>query len=98
MRENMSVMVHFKLTEQTIKWLLCQRLMRTRGHILTLKTGHICNEIFGEEHSQSCRTTVRRYLLSTLAEAVIQELTTKNRIVVQVSKARELLGCDNYEN
>jgi len=98
MRKNRNVMVHFKLTEQTIKWLLCQRLMRTRGHIFTFKTGYICNELFVEEHSQACRTTVRRYLLSTLAEAVIQELTTKNRIVVQVSKARELLGCDNYEN
>jgi hypothetical protein len=94
------VRVHTPVTEQLIRFLLCRRLRGARGHIYTFKAGQLCAEIFGGEDriQQSCKVMVRRYLLSTLYEAVVHELTDKYRIVVNVGKARELLGCADYEN
>jgi hypothetical protein len=92
--------VRIPVTEQLIRFLLCRRLRGARGHIYTIKPFQICAEIFSGEDRvpQSCKVTVRRYLLSTLYEATVHELTTKYRIVVQVNKAWELLACVEYEN
>jgi hypothetical protein len=100
MRGAKKVMARIPVTEQLIRFLLCRRLRGARGHIYTFKAGQLCAEIFSGEDRipQSCKVMVRRYLLSTLYEAVVHELTDKYRIVVQVNKAWELLACVEYEN
>jgi len=99
MRGVRKVRMHVPVTEQLIRFLLCRRLKGARGHIYTFRVGRLCAEIFmGEDISQSCRTMVRRYLLSVLHEAIVHELSDKHRIAVQVNKARELLECVEYEN
>jgi len=99
MRGARKVKVRGPVTVQLIRFLLCRRLRRARGHIYTFKAGRLCAEIFmGEDISQSCRAMVRRYLLSILHEAIVHELSDKQRIVVQVNKAWELLACAEYEN
>jgi hypothetical protein len=94
------VRVHIPVTEQLIRFLLCRRLRGARGRVYTFKAGQLCAEIFSGEDRipQSCKAAVRRYLLSTLYEAVVHELTDKYRIVVLVDKAWELLACVEYEN
>ncbi len=100
MRGVRNVKVRIPLTEQLIRFFLCQSLKRARGYLYTIKPRVICAEILrGEDRvSQSCRMAVRWFLQSALKEAVVHDLSTKYRIVVQVHKARELLGCAEYED
>jgi len=99
MRNARRARVRIPMTEQFIRFLLCRRLRGALGHMYTFRVGRLCAEIFtGEDVSQSCRVMVRRYLLSTLHEAIVHELSDKHRITVQVNKARELLECVEYEN
>jgi hypothetical protein len=100
MRGSRKVKVFVPLTEQSIRSLLCQNLKRARGHVYTVKVGHLCVELFRGEHyvSQSCRVMARRFLLEALNDAIVHDLSNKRRIVVLVHKARELLACEEYED
>jgi hypothetical protein len=100
MRVARKAMVRIPVTEQLIRFLLCRRLKGARGHIYTFKAGQLCAEIFSGEDRipQSCKAAVRRYLLSTLSDAIVHDLSDKYRIAVQVDKAWELLACVEYEN
>jgi hypothetical protein len=100
MRGSKNVKVFVSLTEQTIRSLLCRNLKRARGHVYTVKVGPLCAELLRGEHyvSQLCRVAVRRFLLEALKDAIVHDLSNKQRIVVQVHKARELLVCEEYED
>ncbi len=100
MRGSKNVKLLVTLTGESIRSLLCQNLNRARGNVYTVKVGHLCVELFRGEHyvSQSCRVAVRRFVLEMLSDAIIQDLSDRHRIVVQVHKARELLGCVEYED
>lgn len=83
---------------EQIRSLLCQKLKQARGNIYTIKTKLMCAELMRmDDVSMACRVMVRRYVLSVLQDAIVSELSEKYRIVVQVNKAREILGC-GYEN
>ncbi len=100
MRGVRNIKLRIPLTEQLIRFFICRSLKRARGYLYTIKPGVICAEILrGEDRvSQSCRMAVRWFLQSTLNEAIVHDLSTKYRIIVQVHKARELLRCAEYEN
>jgi hypothetical protein len=86
------------LTEQLIRSWLCWKLSNARGHLLTVKVGHLCNEVMHtDELSMACRVMARHYLLSVLGEAVIPEFSRKYRIVLMVDKARGILGCGHED-
>jgi hypothetical protein len=91
------VKVHVTVSEETIRSLLCRKLQGARGNVMTIKTGQLCAETLGSaEVSMKCKVAVRRYVLSYLQDAIIDELSEKYRIVVLVNKAREILRC--HEN
>jgi len=98
MRETRDVRVRVRLSEQLVRTLLCKRLSGARGNIYTIKTRQICEEISGvDQPSAACKAAVRRLTLLMLHEAIVHELSDKYRIVVDVKKARVLLGCE-YED
>jgi len=45
----------------------------------------------------TCMVAVRHYVLSVLQDAIVGELSKKDRITVQVNVAREVLRC-GYED
>ena len=93
------VRVRVRFSEQLIKLLLCRRLNGARGHIYTIKARQICEEIsIVEQPSMACKAAVRRFVLALLYDAIVHELSDKYRIMINVGKARELLGCSEYEN
>jgi hypothetical protein len=99
MRRAGRVNVRVPLTDQLIRRILCQKIRGARGHLYTIKARQICEEISGEDQaSVACKVAVRRYLTAALYEAIVRELSNKYRIVVEVSKAWELLACVEYEN
>ncbi|CAG25657.1 hypothetical protein PyrSV_gp38 [Pyrobaculum spherical virus] len=100
MRGAGNVKIRISVTEQLIRFILCRRLKGARGNVYTIKAAQICAEIFRGESKVpvSCKVTVRRYLLGALYDAIVHDLTDKYRIVVNVGKAWELLGCEEYED
>jgi hypothetical protein len=99
MRRTKDLTVRVPVTEHLVRFLVCKRIKATRGQVLSIKVGDICAEIYPMERSpQTCRAKVKRILLDVLGDAVIHELTNRKHIVVYVSKAKELLRCEEYEN
>jgi len=91
--------VRVRLSEQLIKLLLCRRLNGALGNIYTIRARQICEEISGvDQASVACKVAIRRFVLAVLHEAIVHELSDRYRIVINVGKARELLGCSEYEN
>jgi hypothetical protein len=74
--------------------LICDRLRMARGNLYTLKPKHLCIDLFFGTEVPFCSVKVREYLLKMLGDAVVYELSRKDRVVVQVSKAREILACE----
>jgi hypothetical protein len=99
MRWTRDARVRVRLSEQLVRMLLCRRLREARGNIYTVKARHICEEISGvDQASVACKVAIRRFVLAVLHEAIVHELSDRYRIVINVGKARELLGCSEYEN
>jgi len=96
MKRSRGLVIRVQVTEDMIRSILCRKLQGARGHIYTFKPGPICFELLGFEDrgSQACRVAVRQFIMEVLREAIVGELSAKYRLVVQVNKARELLGCD----
>jgi hypothetical protein len=92
------VKVHVIVSEEAIRSLLCRKLQRACGNLLTIKAGRLCAEmVHSDDVSMTCKVAVRRYVLTYLQDAIVAELSEKYRIVVLVNKAREILRC-GYEN
>jgi len=99
MRVTRDARVRVRLSDNMIRMLVCKRLRGARGNIYTIRARQICEEISGvDQASVACKVAVRRFVLALLYDAIVHELSDKYRIVVAVSKARELLGCSEYEN
>lgn len=92
--------VCIKLTDKLIRLLLCAKLKEARGHLFTVKAGRLCVEIYGSVDAvpTTCRVAVRGYVMTTLRDAVVYELTNKTRIVVDVKKAWDLLRCEEISD
>jgi len=99
MRVTRDARVRVRLSDNMIRMLVCKRLRGARGNIYTIRAGQICEEISGvDQASVACKVAVRRFVLAVLHEAIVHELSDRYRIVINVGKARELLGCSEYEN
>jgi hypothetical protein len=99
MRGTRDARVRVHLSEQLVKLLLCRRLNGALGNIYTIRVRQICEEISGVgQASVACKVAIRWFVLAMLHEAIVHELSDRYRIVINVGKARELLGCSEYEN
>lgn len=95
MRPTGGVKVRFYALEEMIRSALCQKLQAARGNMFTIKAGQLCSQMMSiDDMTMRCRVAVRRYVESILKDAIVSELSTKQRIVILVNKAREVLGCN----
>ena len=98
MRWVKGVKVHACVSEEMIRSLLCRMLSEAHGNVYTIKTFRLCAEMLrSRDVSMACKVAVRRYVSSVLQDAIVGELSRKDRVVVLVNKAREILGC-GYED
>jgi hypothetical protein len=77
---------------------LCARLNAAKGRLYTIKPSDICNELYGrrpdaEELMPLCYSILRDIVKETLWGALLVEHWLRGKVIVDVDKAKKLLGC-----
>jgi len=94
------LLIH-KDTLERIVQILCTRLKMTRGRLYTIKPSDICAKLYSnkmrridvEEVPRICYSILNDIVKETLWETLLVEQWPRGKVIVDVDKAKKLLGC-----
>ena len=89
-------------TLEKVVQILCTRLKTAKGRLYTIKPLDICIELYSdkmrridaEDVPRICYSIINDVVKELLWEALLVEYWLRNKTIVDVDKAKKLLGCE----